>query len=220
MSEPKKNKATADLSKGVSAAGLDDGGMVLGHVGDKDVVLVRSGGELFAVGANCTHYRGPLAEGLVVGDTIRCPWHHACFSLRTGEALRAPALDPIACWRVERQEETIFVREKLPQPRPAPASARQLPSSVVIVGGGAAGVAAAEMLRRKGYDGPLTLISADADPPVDRPNLSKDFLAGEAQDDWIPLWPNHFYVEQRIELLLGRRVASIDPARRTVHLDD
>ena len=101
MSDPKK-KATADLSKGVSAAGLDDGGTMLGHVGDQDVVLVRSGSDLFAIGAHCTHYRGPLAEGLVVGDTIRCPLHHACFSLRTGEALRAPALDPIACWRVER----------------------------------------------------------------------------------------------------------------------
>jgi len=81
-------------------------------------------------------------------------------------------------------------------------------------------VAAAEMLRREGYDGTLTMISADADPPVDRPNLSKDFLAGEAQDDWIPLWPNDFYVEQRIELVLGRRVSSIDPKNRTVRLDD
>ena len=219
MSETKEHP-TVDLSKGVAASALTDGGMILGRVGDEDVVLARSGTELFAIRAHCSHYRGPLAEGLVVGDTVRCPWHHACFSLRTGEALRAPALDPIACWRVEREGEKIFVREKLPQARPAPASARQPPSSIVIVGGGAAGVAAAEMLRRKGYDGPLTLISADADPPVDRPNLSKDFLAGEAQDDWIPLWPNDFYVEQRIELLLGRRVASIDPARRTVHLDD
>ena len=219
MSETKEHP-TVDLSKGVAASALTDGGMILGRVGDEDVVLARSGAELFAIRAHCSHYRGPLAEGLVVGDTVRCPWHHACFSLRTGEALRAPALDPIACWRVEREGEKIFVREKLPQARLAPASARQLPSSIVIVGGGAAGVAAAEMLRRKGYDGPLTLISADADPPVDRPNLSKDFLAGEAQDDWIPLWPNDFYAEQRIELLLGRRVASIDPARRTVHLDD
>src|SRR5688572_31183632 len=170
MSEPKKDKATADLSKGVPAAGLDDGGMVLGHVGDKDVVLVRSGGELFAVGANCTHYRGPLAEGIVVGDTIRCPWHHACFSLRSGEALRAPALDPIACWRVERQGQMVFVRAKLLPPQPsarAPTATRSLPSSVVIVGGGAAGLAAADMLRREGYDGPVTMISADADPPVD-----------------------------------------------------
>jgi apoptosis-inducing factor 3 len=219
MSEPQKTP-TVDLSMGVSAAGLDDGGMILGHVGDEDVVLVRSGSELFAVGANCTHYRGPLADGLVVGETIRCPWHHACFSLRTGEALRAPALDPIACWRVEREGDQVFVREKIPtaeQPRALPASA---PSSIVIVGGGAAGVSAAEMIRREGYDGPLTLISADADPPVDRPNLSKDYLAGEAQDDWIPLWPAEFYAEKKIEMLLGRRVASLDPAGRTIKLDD
>ena len=218
MSETKK-RATADLSKGVSAAGLDDGGMLLGHVGDKDVLLVRSGSELFAVGANCTHYRGPLAEGLVVGDTIRCPLHHACFSLRTGEALRAPALDPIACWRVEREGDRIFVRDKIQTTQPIPAIPER-PSSIVIVGGGAAGVAAAEMIRREGYDGPLTMISADADPPVDRPNLSKDYLAGEAQDDWIPLWPAEFYAEKQIEMLLGRRVASVDPARRSVRLDD
>ncbi|HEU4891369.1 MAG TPA: FAD-dependent oxidoreductase [Vicinamibacterales bacterium] len=221
MSE-KSEQATVDLSKGVAASTLTDGGMILGRVGDQEVVLARSGTELFAIRAHCSHYRGPLVKGLVVGDTVRCPWHHACFSLRTGEALRAPALDPIACWRVEREGDRIFVREKLPEAPPAApsASARQWPSSIVIVGGGAAGVAAAELLRRQGYDNPLTLISADADPPVDRPNLSKDFLAGEAQDDWIPLWPNDFYVEKRIELVLGRRVVSIDPAQRTVHLDD
>ena len=220
MSETKK-QATLDLTKGVAASALTDGGMILGHVGDDEVVLARSGNELFAIRAHCSHYRGPLVKGLIVGDTVRCPWHHACFSLRTGEALRAPALDPIPCWRVEQEGDRIVVREKLQaSPAPASTSAGQSPSSIVIVGGGAAGVAAAEMLRRKGYDGPLTMISADADPPVDRPNLSKDFLAGEAQDDWIPLWPNDFYREQRIDLLLGRRVTSIDPAKRTAHLDD
>jgi NADPH-dependent 2,4-dienoyl-CoA reductase/sulfur reductase-like enzyme/nitrite reductase/ring-hydroxylating ferredoxin subunit len=220
MSEAKK-QATVDLSKGVAASALTDGGMILGHVGDEEVVLARSGADVFAVRAHCSHYRGPLVKGLVVGDTVRCPWHHACFSLRTGEALRAPALDPIACWRVEREGDRIFVREKLPARNPpASTSSREVPSSIVIVGGGAAGVAAAEMVRREGYDGPLTLISADADPPVDRPNLSKDYLAGEAQDDWIPLWPNDFYVEHRIELVLGHRVVSIDPARRSVRLDD
>jgi apoptosis-inducing factor 3 len=217
-----KEQANLDLSKGVAASSLTDGGMIRGRVGDEEVVLARSGHELFAIRAQCSHYRGPLEKGLIVGDTVRCPWHHACFSLRTGEALRAPALDPIACWRVDREGDQVFVREKLPAARPTPAvaPADQMPSSIVIVGGGAAGVAAAEMVRRQGYDGPLTLISADADPPVDRPNLSKDFLAGEAQDDWIPLWPNDFYVDQRIDLLLGRRVTSIDPARRIVRLDD
>jgi apoptosis-inducing factor 3 len=213
-----KPQANLDLTKGIAASTLADGGMIVGRVGDDEVLLARSGNELFAVRAHCSHYRGPLAEGLIVGDTVRCPWHHACFSLRTGEALRAPALDPIPCWRVDREGDQIFVREKLTAAGPVPAS--PLPASIVIVGGGAAGVAAAEMARRHGYDGPLTLISADADPPVDRPNLSKDFLTGDAQPDWIPLWPNDFYVEHRIDLVLGRRVASIDPAKRIVRLDD
>jgi NADPH-dependent 2,4-dienoyl-CoA reductase/sulfur reductase-like enzyme/nitrite reductase/ring-hydroxylating ferredoxin subunit len=221
MSETKE-RAAVDLTKGIAASALTDGSMILGRVGDQDVVLARTGDELFAIRAQCSHYRGPLVDGIIVGDTVRCPWHHACFSLRSGEALRAPALDPIPCWRVDREGDRIFVREKLPAARTAPTLApkAQLPSSIMIVGGGAAGVAAAEMVRRQGYDGPLTLISADADPPVDRPNLSKDYLAGEAQDDWIPLWGDDFYKEQRIDLVLNRRVTSIDTAKRTVRIED
>ncbi len=212
---------SADLTAGVQADSLASGGTLAGRVGDDEVVLVRSGDRFFAVGAHCTHYRGALAEGLVVGDTIRCPLHHACFDLASGEALRAPALDPVACWRVERRGDAVFVREKLAPHAPAVATAgRSHPSSVVIVGGGAAGLAAADMLRREGFAGPITMISADADPPVDRPNLSKDYLAGEAQDDWMPLWPADLYAERRVELVLGSRATSIDVAARTVVLGD
>src|SRR5262249_3448840 len=156
-----------------------------------------------AVGATCTHYSGPLAEGLIVGDTVRCPLHHACFSLRTGEALRAPAFDPIPCWRVERTGDTLFIREKV-----------SAPSSVVIVGGGAAGFSAADTLRREGYNGDLTLVSADDSAPYDRPNLSKDFLAGTASADWIPLRSPDYYTDKRINLVLKSRVASLDSQRR------
>ena len=218
MSETKQ-RANLDLSKGIAASTLADGSMIAGRVGDQDVLLARVGDELFAVRAQCSHYRGPLVEGLLVGDTVRCPWHHACFSLRTGEALRAPALDPIACWRVDREGDRIFVREKLPAAPAAPVAGPK-PLSIVIVGGGAAGVAAAEMVRRRGYEGPVTLMSADADPPVDRPNLSKDYLAGDAQDDWIPLWPADFYAEHRIDVMLNCRVSSIDSAKRVVRLND
>ncbi len=212
-----------DLTRGVAASEIADGGMVLGRVGDEDVLLARTGEDWFAVGAHCSHYHGPLADGLVVGDTVRCPLHHACFSLRSGAALSAPALEPIPCWRVERQGDTVFVREKRPAPRPARAAAAPAsgtPRSVVIIGGGAAGLAAADTLRRCGYDGPVTMLSADADPPVDRPNLSKDYLAGEAQDDWIPLWPAERYAERGIELVLRSRASFLDPASRTVRLED
>ena len=174
-----------DLRAGIPVPDLPDGWTVVGVADGEDVLLTRQGDAFFAVGASCTHYHGPLAEGLVVGDTVRCPWHHACFSLRTGEALRAPALDPVACWRVEQVGETVFVREKQAPPPPKAASGSEAPRSVVIVGGGAAGLAAADTLRREGYEGPLTLISADDSPPVDRPNLSKDYLAGTAEESWI-----------------------------------
>ena len=208
-----------DLQQGVSVAALRDGEMLVGHVGDEEVLLARAGNEIFAVGAHCTHYHGPLSDGIVVDRTVRCPWHHACFSLQTGDAVRTPALDPIACWRVERTGDNVVVREKLTPPRAA-AKPPVSPASVVIVGGGAAGLAAADMLRREAYDGPITMISADDSPPPDRPNLSKDYLAGTAQEDWIPLRPPEFYTDNRIELMLGSRVSSIDVARREVLLEN
>ena len=223
MIEP-RDTPKPDLRKGFSLHQIPDGGMVAGRAGTEDLILVRQGTELFAVGAHCTHYHGPLADGLVVGDTVRCPWHHACFSLRTGEALRAPALDPIACWRVERVGDTAFVREKLAERRPQSArrdtQAQTALTSVLIVGGGGAGLAAADMLRRDGYEGSLIMISADDSPPYDRPNLSKDFLAGTAQDDWIPLRPPEYYAERRIELVLNSRVSSLDVHAKHVQLED
>jgi NADPH-dependent 2,4-dienoyl-CoA reductase/sulfur reductase-like enzyme/nitrite reductase/ring-hydroxylating ferredoxin subunit len=216
-------KSSTDLTRGVAASSIEDGAMIVGQVGTNQVLLARKGDRFFAIGAHCTHYHGPLAEGILVDNTVRCPWHHACFSLETGEALRAPALDPVACWRVERTGDQIVVRDKLPSVQASQSragSSPQHPASIVILGGGAAGLAAADMLRREGYGGPITMISADQDPPVDRPNLSKDFLAGEAKDDWIPLWPPDLYRERNVELLLESPVSSIDPAARAVQLEN
>jgi apoptosis-inducing factor 3 len=207
-----------DLKGGVSLDGLADGGMLVGRVDDEEVILARRGGELFAIGAHCTHYHAPLVDGLMVGDTLRCPWHHACFSLRTGEPVRAPALDPIDRWRVERSGNTVFVKEKIPASVAIKPPSRGAPASVVIIGGGAAGLGAADMLRRDGYDGRVTLISADEAPPCDRPNLSKDYLAGTAQEDWIPLRSDQYYDDNRIDLMLDSRVSSIDVKGKRVQL--
>src|SRR5262247_2845535 len=211
-----------DLTRGVPLGEVPDGGMVGGQVGDDAVLLARRGDELFAIGATCSHYGGPLAEGLIVGDTVRCPWHHACFSLRTGEAVAAPAFNPMPCWRVEKRNGTVFVREKIePADKRTAGKARgssARPERVVIVGGGAAGFAAAEMLRREGFAGSVTMLSSDETAPYDRPNCSKDYLAGNAPEEWMPLRPPEFYKDQSIDLELRSDVTGIDAKGRQVSL--
>jgi nitrite reductase/ring-hydroxylating ferredoxin subunit len=193
---------------GVPTAALADGEMLAGHVGADAVLLARRGNEFFAISATCTHYNGPLADGLMVGDTVRCPWHHACFSLRTGEAVRAPALSPAACWTTEVRDGKVVVQEKAaPRMSVYAEPAIGSPQKIVIVGGGAAGFAAAEMLRRQRYQGSIVMLSDDGAPPVDRPNLSKDYLAGNAQEEWLPLRADSFFPEQGIDLGCDERSA-------------
>ena len=215
MAEEQAPPAGPDLAQGI-APGDFTGQTLLGHVGDQDVLLVRFGSEIFAIDAHCSHYHGPLAEGLVVGDSIRCPWHHACFDLRTGEATRAPALTPLAVWQVEHDGDRIFVRQKRSQPEPRGKGPVEVPGQIVIVGGGAAGFAAAEMLRRQEFRGSIVMLSNDTAPPVDRPNLSKDYLAGRAPEDWLPLRPDSFYADAGIELRLESNVTSIDTKARNI----
>ena len=194
--------------------------MLQGHVGGEPVLLVRQGSRLYAVGAHCTHYHGALADGLLADGTLRCPLHHACFDLATGEALRAPAIDPLGCWPVEEREGKIFVGSKrLTRAATGKKPPRQ-PGKIVILGSGAAGFAAAEKLRRDGYDKSLVMVSADEARPIDRPNLSKDYLAGNAPEEWMPLRPDEFYSDKGIELRLGAAAVEIDRAKKEVRLAD
>ena len=207
-----------DLVHGVPGADVPDGGMLLGHVEGQPVLLCRQNRNVYAIGATCTHYSGPLAEGIIVGRQIRCPWHHARFDLRTGEPVGAPALNPLPCFRVEEKDGVVAVRGRTHAPERA--SAAYAPASVVIVGAGAAGHAAAETLRREGYHGTLVIATAEPTGAVDRPNLSKDYLAGTAPEEWIPLRPREWYAEHQIELLTGVRAVDIDGSSRKVKLED
>ena len=204
-----------DLTCGVALADFTDGKLA-GHVGDQDVLLVRSGADVFAIEAHCSHYHAALVDGLVVGDSIRCPWHHACFDLRSGEAVRAPAFNALACWRVEQKDGWVFVHEQREPTKPRATTSAGAPEKIVIVGGGAAGFAAAEMLRRQAFRGSITMLSNDTAAPVDRPNLSKDYLAGSAPEDWMPLRPDSFYDEANIDLRLETDVTGIDTKARQV----
>ncbi|MGE5563393.1 MAG: FAD-dependent oxidoreductase [Bacillota bacterium] len=203
-----------DFSEGISLADVPAGGTVAGRVGDEPVLLSNFGGQLFAVGGSCTHYGAALADGVLAGTGVRCPLHHACFDLRTGAALRAPALDPLDRWSVEIEGERAFVRNKM-EPERAAAPATDV-RRIVIVGGGAAGLACAHELRRLGFAGQVTMLSADADPPCDRPNLSKDYLAGTAPEEWLWLRGEDWYDDNRVDLRLSTEVSAIDVQTRTV----
>src|SRR5436189_5528516 len=218
MAEVSSELEGPDFEKGCEIDRVPDGGMLLGHAFGEQVLVASRGDDLFAIGATCTHYGGPLAKGLMVDCIVRCPWHHARFDLRTGEAIAAPALNDVACYKIDKRGEQFFITgksDKKPARQP-----KSSPASVVIVGAGAAGGAAAEMLRRQGYDGPVTLIGSDEFLPYDRPNLSKDYLAGNAPEEWIPLRPPEFYREQKIGALTKTSVTAIDPKANQVALSD
>lgn len=209
-----------DFALGAPIADIPDGATLAGRVGETPILLSHRNGNFYAVEAACTHYGGPLAEGRIAGDEVRCPWHHACFNLCTGEATAAPAFAPLQQWRVELDGERVFVRQPIEHaakkaPRPSP----KHPGRIVIVGGGAAGFAAAEMLRREGFAGELTMLSSDASAPYDRPNLSKDYLAGTAPEEWIPLRDAAYYSENHIDLRLNTAVTRIDVGAREVRTE-
>jgi NADPH-dependent 2,4-dienoyl-CoA reductase/sulfur reductase-like enzyme/nitrite reductase/ring-hydroxylating ferredoxin subunit len=218
MVQSDDNPSGPDLTQGIRSGDLGEGGVLTGHVGSDAVLLLRNGGKVCAIAAHCTHYHGPLAAGLVVGETIRCPWHHACFSLKTGEALAAPALSPVDCWQVTERDGRIVVGGKIEQPAAKKTGA--VSDSFVIVGGGAAGFAAAEMLRRRGFAGSITMLSNEDAAPVDRPNLSKDYLAGSAPEDWLPLRGDDWYAANGITLRLKTEVVALDARTKQMTLAD
>jgi NADPH-dependent 2,4-dienoyl-CoA reductase/sulfur reductase-like enzyme/nitrite reductase/ring-hydroxylating ferredoxin subunit len=219
MTGDSETPAGPDLTQGVDFAELERDGKLVGRVGEEEVLLVLREDEVFAIGAHCSHYHAPLVDGLVLGGEIHCPWHHASFDLATGEVLRAPALDSLPCWTVERRDGKVFVRGQRTAKTRAAAS-MEASKTMVIVGGGAAGLAAAAELRRLGFAGKLVMLSAEDAPPLDRPNLSKDYLAGGAPEEWLPLRPENFYSENGIDLRLGALAKGLDAKARRLTLAD
>lgn len=218
MSESTEKPAGPDFRQGVPVGDIPADAVLKGHVGDDAVIVGRTAKGFAAITGTCSHYGGDLGDGLRVGDTVHCPLHHACFDLATGRALRAPALSPVDRWKVEERDGKVFISEKLPAA--APEEPTDTPNrKIIIVGGGGAGFAAAQRLRDLGFDGIITMLSNDADAPYDRPNVSKDYLAGTAQPEWMPLKDDAFYTEHKIDLRLGVDVDHVDAQHCTVTLD-
>ena len=227
MSANDEKPTGPDFSAPVPITSIPVGGMLAGHFEGDPVILTKMGGAIHAIGGKCTHYGAPLSDGMIEGETVRCPWHHACFNLRNGAAVGAPALLDLPVYATIIEDGNIRVAgvksadgdSRAPDRVTLAPSSPPHPSSVVIIGAGAAGNACAEMLRRENYRGPLTLIDPDPDAPYDRPNLSKDYLAGSAPEEWLPLHPQDFYEQQEIAIRRGR-VKSIDRRTGSVVFDD
>jgi NADPH-dependent 2,4-dienoyl-CoA reductase/sulfur reductase-like enzyme/nitrite reductase/ring-hydroxylating ferredoxin subunit len=206
-----------DLTAGVRVVDVPDGGVKAGHIGGTKAILVRRGEEIFAIGASCSHLGAPLDQGLLVDHTVRCPWHHACFSLRTGEALCAPAFDPIPRWHVEIDSEIIRVKPEI--------QAAHTPSKIlsnepfIIVGGGAAGYAAVDMLLRNHFAGEIRWISEEGAAPYDRTLLSKDYLDGHFDEARLAISRRDLSGHENLVRQVGK-VTRIDLASRQIVLGD
>ncbi len=190
------------------------------EVGEASVLLVRIDGQIHACAGKCTHYGAPLADGLLRGTVITCPWHNARFDVTSGRMVAPPALDHLTCYAVKVEAGAIYVRPRSEPSEAVEPVAGTEDQQVVIVGAGAAGNAAAETLRREGFGGAIALVTTEPYGPYDRPNLSKDFLAGTAEPEWIPLRSDSYYAERDIALLTNHRVTRVDPGRSCVTFAD
>lgn len=203
---------------------LSDGEMKEVSAGEAKILLARVGDEFHAVGATCPHYGAPLVEGALCGTRVICPWHHACFNVTTGDMEEPPALDSLPRYDVRLEGARIIasVPEET-QDRRAPRMRKRDASDArrfVLIGAGAAGYAAAQTLREDGFGGRIIIITREDRAPYDRPNLSKDYLQGHAEPEWMPLRPDEFYEEHEIELMRGREVTHVDACAKTITFDD
>jgi NADPH-dependent 2,4-dienoyl-CoA reductase/sulfur reductase-like enzyme/nitrite reductase/ring-hydroxylating ferredoxin subunit len=192
--------------------------------GDHRVLLCNVGGTITALGASCTHYGAPLADGVLSGDRIVCPWHHACFHAGTGDLLEPPAFDALPSYKVTVEKGEIFVTpparwENSRSPSMTGRTRSGAQETYVIIGGGAAGMAAAQALREEGFSGGLVMLTREDRAPYDRPNLSKDYLSGEADPAWMPLRSDDFFASHDIDLRRNQRVRSVDIALRSIVLE-
>lgn len=184
----------------------------------QNILLVRQGDKITAIGARCPHAGGILAEGILTDGEVICPWHKAAFCVRTGKRLDPPAVDDLPSYRVEIENGDILLRDPQPAARPAPPPTADS-GHFAILGAGAAGFAAAQELRRRGFGGAISLISPENELPYDRTILSKYVLAGQKAGEKSPLQEENFFTANRIDRITAK-VTALDPRVRRITLED
>jgi apoptosis-inducing factor 3 len=214
-----KDEFGPDLSAGIKATDLPEGSLFGGSMDGEPVVLANDGGRVCAFAGKCTHLGAPLKDGILVDGQLRCPWHHARFSLETGEAIGAPAFQPLETYQIDQRGDRLFVTKSVARSGSQSRSSEMLPS-IVIVGGGAAGFACAELLSRSGFGHRVTVVSDDPDPPYDRTSCSKQYLIGLSSRDECFLKGANFPSADGAVLKISRRVKSLHLDAKQVELDD
>ncbi len=201
---------------------LRDGQMKEVSIGETRILLARVKDRFHAVSATCPHYGAPLAEGVLCGTRLVCPWHHAAFNVVNGDLEEPPALDGLTRYDVHVEGDQVLVNltEETQDQRTAPKIEHDDTRQFVIIGAGAAGYAAAQTLREEGFRGNVVMITRENRAPYDRPNLSKDYLQGHAEPEWMPLRSDEFFNDHDIKLLLNREVARVDSHTRMITFEN
>ena len=192
-------------------------GMTQVEDGDHKVLFIRDAHGLRAFQAKCPHYGAPLAKGEICGQTLYCPWHKAAFDIGDGALVQPPALKGLDHYPIRHEGEKV-VATLTPMARAKPGTHAHDERIFVIVGTGAAAVAAATTLRGEGFGGRLVMVGRESGQPYDRPKLSKNFLAKKT-DPSAMLLEKDFYASVAAEFM-GSAARSIDVATREVTLTD
>lgn len=200
---------------------LREGEMHTVSVAGRQVVLIRDGDHVAALGGKCSHKGAPMQKGAACrspdhGQVLVCPWHKAVFSQRTGAVVEPVAFAPLPRYPVEILDGRVLVRAE-PERFPAP-PVRQSTESVLIVGGGAAAASAIYTLRQEGFGGAITMVGAEPELPYDRTALSKTLLLSDPARARAPLLLNETYYARHEVTHRHERVTAFDAASRTATL--
>lgn len=202
---------------------LQDGQMKEVEVEDQKVLLVRTQGQYRAVGGKCSHYGAPLIKGVLLGDRVRCPFHGACFNVKTGDIEEYPGLDSLPSYKVRVEDGKVFVsidKRTLKLTKRVREMSCRVPGinhTILLIGGGPASLVCAETLRQNKYEGRVILATKDALPPFDKPKISK---AMNLDCNDVLLRQIEFFQQHDIELWMQKEAVSVDTKEKTVRFND